>query len=165
MKLLTVRDRLRDLIERDIPVVSFIILFVSFVYSVIARYVFNAPPAWSTEVQVGSYIWTVMLSAAYVRRIDKHVKFDMLYDALNDDWKQIFRIFRNLLMGITYIILFFASIKYISRYRTMSPYFRIPVKFYFCPIIFLSFDVMVYSLTDVYRDVRNLIERKRGESK
>ena len=161
MKVIRVRDVARDIFEIYIPILSFCILFISFVYSILARYVFNAPPAWATEVQVATYIWTVMLSAAYVRRLDKHVKFDILYDVLSDKWKCYFRIFRNLLMGICYIFLFVASISYIDRYRTLSPYFRFPVKIYFCPIIYLSFSVMLYSFADVVRDIRSVLEQRR----
>ena len=99
MKVIQLRNVARDIFEIYMPILAFCILFISFVYSIFARYVFNAPPAWATEIQVGTYIWTVMLSAAYVRRIDKHVKFDILYDHLSEKWKCYFRIFRNLLMG------------------------------------------------------------------
>ena len=166
MKVIQLRNVARDIFEIYMPILAFCILFISFVYSIFARYVFNAPPAWATEIQVGTYIWTVMLSAAYVRRIDKHVKFDILYDHLSEKWKCYFRIFRNLLMGITYVFLFIASISYISRYRTLSPYFRIPVKIYFCPIIYLSFSVMLYSIFDAVKDIRTVIaQRKQGGEK
>ena len=163
MRFIQVRNTARDIFEIYIPIISFCFLFVSFIYSIFARYIFNAPPAWATEVQVATYIWTVMFSAAYVRRLDKHVKFDILYDSLSEKWKCYFRIFRNILMGITYIFLFIASISYIMRYRTLSPYFRIPVKIYFCPIIYLSFSVMLYSFFDAIKDIRTVLtKRKQG---
>jgi TRAP-type C4-dicarboxylate transport system permease small subunit len=153
---------LRNLVEIVLPTMAFVVLFLSFVYSIFARYIFNRPPAWGTEVQVASYIWTVLLAACYVRRLDKHVKFTMFYDLFSPKAQRIIRIARNLLMGTTYMILLPYSIRYIVRYRTMSPSFRIPVKYYFAPIIILVFGVMMYSLTDVYKDIKAII-KERGQ--
>jgi hypothetical protein len=43
----------------------------------------------------------------------------------------------------------------------MSPSLRIPVKYYFTPIIILVFGVMVYSLTDVYKEIKAIIQERR----
>lgn len=155
--------KLRDCIEIIIPVITFSALFLAFVYSVFSRYVLNKPPAWGTEVQVATYIWTVLLGACYVRRLNKHVSFTMIYDALNEDGQRLLRIFRNLVMGITYGILLKPTVLYIHKYRTVSPSLKIPVKFYFFPIIILVFGVMCYSFADVYKDVRAML-KKRNKS-
>lgn len=154
---------LRDWIEVVLPTISFIILFLSFVYSIFARYIFNRPPAWGTEVQVASYIWTVLLAACYVRRLDKHVKFTMFYDLFSTKGQRVIRIARNLLMGTTYMILLPYSVKYIVRYRTMSPSFRIPVKYYFAPIIILVLGVMMYSFIDVYKDIKSIVQEREQD--
>ena len=133
--------RIRDFVEVFIPVITFSALFLAFVYSVFSRYILNRPPAWGTEVQVATYIWTVLLGACYVRRLNKHVNFTMIYDLLPQDGQRWLRIFRNLLMGVTY-----------------------GIKFYFFPIIILVFGVMCYSFADVYRDIRGWFRQKRGQS-
>lgn len=156
---------IRDFIERIIPVITFSILFLAFVYAVFARYVMNKPPAWGTEVQVASYMWTVLIGACYIRRIDKHVKFSMVYDALSPGGQRILRIFRNMVMGITYAILLFPTITYIKKYRTISPSLRVPVKYYFFPIIVLVFQVMCYSFADVYKDIKEWISGKKDDGK
>lgn len=154
---------IRDFIERIVPVITFSILFLAFVYAVFARYVMNKPPAWGTEVQVASYMWTVLIGACYIRRIDKHVKFSMIYDALSPGGQRILRIFRNLVMGITYAVLLFPTITYIRKYRTISPSLRVPVKYYFFPIIALVFHVMCYSFADVYKDIKEWISGKKDD--
>jgi C4-dicarboxylate transporter DctQ subunit len=153
--------RMRDCVEVLIPVITFSVLFLAFVYSVFSRYVLNRPPAWGTEVQVATYIWTVLLGACYVRRLNKHVNFTMVYDLLSEDGQRGLRIFRNLVMGITYAILLKPTVRYIMKYRTVSPSLKIPVKFYFFPIIILTFGVMCYSFADVYRDVRKWLMKRQ----
>ena len=156
--------RIRDFVEVFIPVITFSALFLAFVYSVFSRYILNRPPAWGTEVQVATYIWTVLLGACYVRRLNKHVNFTMIYDLLPQDGQRWLRIFRNLLMGVTYGILMKPTVQYIVKYRTVSPSLKIPVKFYFFPIIILVLGVMCYSFADVYRDIRGWFRQKRGQS-
>ena len=152
----------RDCVEILIPVITFSALFLAFVYSVFSRYVLNRPPAWGTEVQVATYIWTVLLGACYVRSLNKHVNFTMVYDLLPEGGQRGLRIFRNLVMGITYGILLKPTVQYIMKYRTVSPSLKIPVKYYFFPIIVLVLGVMCYSFMDVYRDVREwLMQNKR----
>ena len=89
-----------------------------------------------------------------MRRLNKHVNFTMIYDLLPQDGQRWLRIFRNLLMGVTYGILMKPTVQYIVKYRTVSPSLKIPVKFYFFPIIILGFGVMCYSFADVYRYIR-----------
>lgn len=163
-KIIWVFLKIRDCVEILIPVITFSCLFLAFVYSVFSRYVLNRPPAWGTEVQVATYIWTVLLGACYVRRLNKHVKFTMVYDLLSEDRKRWMRIFRNLVMGITYGILLKPTIQYIIKYRTVSPSLKIPVKFYFFPIIVLVLGVMCYSFMDVYKDVREWLMQKKKPS-
>jgi TRAP-type C4-dicarboxylate transport system permease small subunit len=153
--------KIRDCIEILIPIMTFSVLFLTFVYSVVARYIFKSPPTWGTEIQVASYIWTVLLSSCYMRRLDKHVRFSMIYDMLSDKGKRYMRIFGNLLLGITYAILLNPTIHYIMKYRTVSPAMRIPVKIYFSPIIVLVFCMVCYSFADVYKDVKALMKGEK----
>ena len=153
----------RDIVERIIPVITFSILFLAFIYAVFSRYILNKPPAWGTEIQVASYIWTVLISACYIRRIKKHVKFTMVYDMLSPKGQRLLRIFRNTVMGVTYLVLLFPTMTYVKKYRTISPSLRVPVKYYFFPIVVLVFCVMCYSFSDVYEDIKDLIFDKKNE--
>lgn len=152
-KVIKVLSVVQDIIEIYIPVATFVILFISFVWAVFARYVLNSPPAWGTEIQVASYIWTVLLGACYVRRIDKHVCFTMVYDALPSKGQRIMRIARNSIMGIAYLLLIKPAFTYLINYRTISPSLGIPVKIYFFPIFILILGVCVYSFSSVVKDI------------
>ena len=144
---------IQDIIEIYIPVATFVILFISFVWSVFARYVLNSPPAWGTEIQVASYIWTVLLGACYVRRIDKHVSFTMVYDALPRKGQRILRIVRNIIMGVAYLLMIKPTFTYLINYRTISPSLEIPVKIYFFPIFILILGVCIYSFSSAVKDI------------
>ncbi len=154
--------RIRDVYEIAVPMIAFSILFLSFVYSIVLRYVFNNPPEWSNEVQVFGYIWTVLPAAVYIRRLDGHVRFTMVYDLLNAKWQRIMRIFGNLLIGVPYLFLVIPSINYIRRQTMMSMSLHLPVKIYFFPIILLVCGVLAYSFYDVYVDVKAILDDRKA---
>jgi TRAP-type C4-dicarboxylate transport system permease small subunit len=56
-------------------------LFITFIIQIIARFVFNQPLAWTDELAVVLYIWTVLWCAAFVVRDGEHVRFDLAYNA------------------------------------------------------------------------------------
>ena len=55
-----------DLVELYLPLTAFGILFLTFAWSVFSRYILGRPCGWATDVELGCYIWTVLLAASYV---------------------------------------------------------------------------------------------------
>ena len=157
--------KIRHFYEVFLPTIAFIILFVTFVWSVFNRYVLNRPPIWATEVQAAAYTWSVLLSATYIRRLNRHVSFTMIYDILNLKWQRVMRIFGNSVIGITYTLLLGPTVKYIVKLKTTSMSLAVPLKFYFAPIIILVASVLVYSLHDIYIDVLEIIQERKQKPK
>jgi TRAP-type C4-dicarboxylate transport system permease small subunit len=146
--------------EIYIPSVAFSILFITFIWQIISRYVFNKPISWSNEAQVFGYIWTVLPAACYIRRINKHVCFSVIYDILNPKAQRIMRIIANLVIAITYSILLPYTIEFIAMDKVHTPIFNVPRTFVFSPMIIFVLAAVLYCLFDIYHDVRTIV---RGE--
>lgn len=153
-----------DIIELYIPIGAFSLLFFSFIWAVAARYIFKQPCGWATDVELGCYIWVVLLSASYAMRQNRHVRFTMIYDAVGEGWQAAMRIVSHLLIIIPFSVLFWPTLRYILRLRLLSPALKLPVKFYYAPIVWFVGSTIIYSLIELVKDVRGVILKNRNQT-
>lgn len=78
---------------------TFVPMIVGGAYEVVARYAFNAPTSWSTDVTFMANGTMFMLGAAYALMKGAHVRTDILYDRFSDRTKGWIDV-------ITYLVLF-----------------------------------------------------------
>lgn len=78
---------------------TFIPMILGGAYEVIARYVFNAPTSWATDVTFMANGTMYMLGAAYALLKGAHVRTDMFYDKFSDRAK-------GLIDLVTYLVFF-----------------------------------------------------------
>ena len=86
-KLENIIDKILNIVELCTPILAFSILFITFFWAVFSRYILGNPCLWSTDVELACYIWTVLFSASYVMRKDRHVRFTIVYDLILCDEK------------------------------------------------------------------------------
>lgn len=154
-----------DIVELYIPMLAFAVLFLTFIYATCMRYLFNRPVGWAIDVELGCYIWLVLFSASYVMRIDKHVRFTIVYDLLNDKVKWLFRLVSNLMIIIPFSLLLGPAAKYISNLRTISTALQLPLKFYYAPILWFICSVIIYAARDLIKDLMLLRKPCRSETR
>lgn len=145
----------RDIFEVYIPVVSFSVMFLTFIIQVFFRYVIRHPLTWSMEVVVIGFIWTVIFGACYTMRYRSHVKFTMIYDRLAPRPAAITRILGNLIITGTFFCLIYASYKYaffVGFQKTAV--FRIPLTPIFLPFTYFLCSIIGYSITDIIEDIK-----------
>lgn len=152
-----------NIVELYIPLAAFCILFITFIWSVIARYLLHSPCSWATDVELGCYIWVVLFSASYVMRLDKHVRFSIVYDMMGDKMKLFIRLVSNLLIIIPFGLLFMPTYRYIAGLRTISTALRLPLKYYYAPILWFIASVMIYAIRDFVKDIKMLYKHKESE--
>jgi TRAP-type C4-dicarboxylate transport system permease small subunit len=142
-----------DLIELYIPVITFIILFVSFMTQIVARYFFK-PLLWPEELSLMCFVWTALLGGLYAKRENNHVAFSMLYDAVNPAAQKLMRIAGNLLMLFAFVIAFVPSWKYVSfmAYKK-SDVLLIPMNIVFFPFMIFLADMIVRITIDLLKDL------------
>ncbi|WP_312279796.1 TRAP transporter small permease [Oscillibacter sp.] len=150
---------IRNCVELYIPIVAFVALFLIFCFQVFMRYIVNNPQSWTLEVEQMCFLWLVLLGACFAQREKAHVSFTLLYDILDVKGKAITAMLGNLLIAVTFAVAFIPSLRYIwglmSRAQVTS-ILKIPKTLVFFPyVIFLGF-ILVYSLLDIYEEIRVL---------
>ena len=91
-------DRLSEKIGY-LVMLTFFPMILGGAYEVIARYAFNAPTSWSTDVTFMANGTMYMLGAAYALLKGAHVRTDMFYDRFSDKTK-------GLIDLVTYLVFF-----------------------------------------------------------
>ena len=79
------------------------LLVLELVYDTAARYLFNAPTAWSYDISYMLYGGIFMLGAAHTLHIDRHVRIETFYGQLSRRGKA-------LVDGIGYLLCFFPAV-------------------------------------------------------
>lgn len=74
--------------------VAYLLLPISgiMVFEVIARYAFNAPTVWSTEIVVMLAGTLYIVGGAYTQYLRGHISVDTLYEYLSPWWRTVIRV-------------------------------------------------------------------------
>ena len=147
---------IRDCVEKIIPIIAFIVLFVVFVFQVFMRYVVKSPQAWTGEVEQSCFLWLVLLGACYAQRIKGHVTFTLVYDNLGIKGKAITAMLGNILIAFSFLVSLIPSFNYIIgllERAQLTSLLKWPKTYVFFPyVIFLVF-ILAYSLLDIYEEI------------
>lgn len=144
-----------DIIEMYLPIVMLAVLFVSFVAGVFFRYVMKNPQSWTYEISTICFLSFVILSACYVQREEKQIVFDMLYNNMNSRVRCLMRIFSNLLVSVTCIILTPVSVQYVKSMKNLTTQIlKIPRG-----LVFFCF-IILFASTAIRAGYRFIIECK-----
>lgn len=150
---------IRDCIEKYIPTIAFVVLFVIFVFQVAMRYIVRQPQAWTTEVEQSCFLWLVMLGACYAQREKAHVTFTLLYDKLGVKGKAILAMLGNILIAFACVVSFMPSLHYIlglAERQQVTTLLKWPKTIVFFPyVVFLLF-IGAYAVVEIYEDVQVL---------
>jgi TRAP-type transport system small permease protein len=140
-------------LANGIGVALFLALFITFIIQIIARFAFNSPLAWTDELAVVLYIWTVLWCAAFVVRDREHVMFDLAYNAASPIVQRVMRLMGSItLAGLVGYGLAgnWDYIWFMRRERT--PVLDISFLWVFVPFMFLLVSLVVRNVWSVWTD-------------
>ena len=130
---------------------SYGILFLTFIYQVIMRFVFNKPLTWSDELIVILYVFSMFWAGAFLLKEKDHVMLDLIYEHLPAQGKRIFSIAYSLLIGGLFLYAVPASYSYVRfMMREDTPVLGVPFG-----IVFAAFILFLLAVGLAY--VRKLI--------
>ncbi len=144
-----------------VTAVAFSTIFVTFVVTIISRYILKTPVAWSYEIAILSYMWTMFFGVGKALERDEHVVFGLVYDSVSPKVQGVFRVLSNLILIILLGLVFFPSIDSLLSKRMVTGVLKLPYKVVFAPLIFMFFDVLVRSILHLIRDIRELCHLKQ----
>lgn len=150
-----------------IPNVTFCIIFITFMVSIISRYVFKQPVTWSYEISVLGYMWTMFFGVGKAMETDEHVVFGLIYDMLQAKGQLVFKVIYNIFLLFLIIVCFIPCVESLLGKQMMTGVLKLPYTFVFAPFIFMIAEIAVRSVINVanaYKEYKGQKEMK-GEIK
>lgn len=68
------------------------VMFVSFLITILFRYVLNWPSGWASELSAVMWVWLVLWGAAFVLREREEIRFDIIYGAVSARLRRAFTV-------------------------------------------------------------------------
>ena len=81
-----------DFLGVFIPNITFLVIFITFMVTIISRYFFKTPVTWSYEISVLGYMWTMFFGVGKAMEADEHVVFGLVYDAVKPRTQFVFKV-------------------------------------------------------------------------
>lgn len=140
---------------KTIAVTLFAALFCTFIIQITARFGFNKPLAWSDELAVVLYIWTVLWCAAFVVPEREHVRFDLLHDRASPAVRRVMRFVGCLALAGLALCALRGNWDYIQFMgREKTPVLSISFFWVFLPFAFLLASLVVRFGWGAYKALR-----------
>ncbi len=92
-------------------------VFIVFLIQIAARYIFNAPASWTLEACLTLWLWLVFWGGAFVLTEKDHVRFDVLYDAVQTRTRRVFAFVSAVAIGGGFLAALPATWSYIDFYQ------------------------------------------------
>ncbi len=143
-----------------IPNMTFVVIFVTFMVTIISRYILKTPVAWSYEISILAYMWTMFFGVGRAMSRDEHVVFGLVYDSVKPRTKLIFKITSNLILIILIAVAFVPSINSLLSKRMVTGVLKLPFSVVFAPLIYMFAEIVIRSIIDLKTNIMDL--RKLG---
>lgn len=143
-------------------VVWFAVVLIVMTIQVVARYVFDAPLAWTEEFARYSFVWISYLGCAYCVGVDGHTSITALLDTLSPKWQRVLKVAGNVIMIAVFLRVMPIATKYVAKNgRFLTSIMRIPFKY-----LYYSLPVgIVLTVTQLVLKTILLFEKTPDEQK
>jgi C4-dicarboxylate transporter, DctQ subunit len=101
----------------DIAALMLGALFIIFLLQIAARYVFSSPLLWTLEACLTLWLWVVFWGAAFVLQEKDHVRFDVLYSAVQVRLRRAFAFVSAVALAGGFLAALPATWSYITFYQ------------------------------------------------
>ena len=102
-------------LDTILPNITFTIIFLTFMLTIISRYILKTPITWSYEVSIPAYMWTMFFGVGKALQKKEHVVFALLYDHVSPRKQLIFDILSSILIILLIGIAFIPSINSLMK--------------------------------------------------
>ncbi|MFA9376502.1 MAG: TRAP transporter small permease [Lachnotalea sp.] len=147
-----------------IPNVTFCVIFVTFMISIVSRYFLKRPVTWSYEISVLGYMWTMFFGVGKAMEKDEHVVFGLVYDNLNQFGQFVFKLIYNTLLLILLLICFVPCVESMLDKKMVTGVLKLPYTIVFSPFIYMLGEIIVRTCINLYNAYKEYTEVK-GENK
>jgi TRAP-type C4-dicarboxylate transport system permease small subunit len=142
-----------DVIEQGFGVLFLLIMFVSVLIQIFFRYVLNTPTTWTEEAARYSFIWTVLLGAAFAVRRKEHVVLELMVKRLPANLQRYISLVFNAIILISLIYLLPVSWKFFYFTKNVSaPTLNISWGFLFFSAPLSITLMIIHTLVRLFKD-------------
>ena len=134
-----------------IPNISFCLIFIAFMIAMLSRYVFRQPVAWTYEISVLGFIWTMFFGVGKAIELDEHVVFGLVYDVLKPLGKFICKLLYNLVLVVLLALMFTPALKAAMRSTMVTGVLNMPYKIVFFPFFLMIAEIIIRSVQNIFR--------------
>ena len=155
-------SKFMDLFGVYLPTLSFTILFVCFMATMILRYCFKYSLNWGSELAVLCYIWIMSFGSGKGLSLGDHVVFSLIYDRCSPIVQTIMKVVYNIVLSVLLLVALPACVKAMLRSNMITGVLKIPYKVAFAPFLFMLVDNAVRALFEVKKAIVEYREKKNN---
>ncbi|MBF7095698.1 TRAP transporter small permease [Alkalibacter mobilis] len=160
-------SKILDFFEIHMSMLSFMVMFISFVILIFYRYVLKDSIGWLNELNAIAFVWSSIFAAAYGGRSGEHVSFEILYEKVSEKWQLIFRLIGSVMILVTFIILLPNAYQaVVDMAMKKSSVMKIPYNILYAPFILFVLLVIFHQAILFIKDLRMALSfiRKKDNS-
>jgi TRAP-type C4-dicarboxylate transport system permease small subunit len=165
-RLKIVFDKIFDIIEVYLPMMSFIVVFISYVIMIIYRYFLYESIDWLFELNMIAFVWSSIFAASYGGRTGKHIMFTLIYDKFSENKKTVIRLIGSLFTVVIFSLILpktLESLIFISMKK--SSIMQLPFSVLYLPFLLFIVLTIIYYLIQFVKDIKHYIDLRKGKTK
>lgn len=133
-------EKLMTVLSEGVPMVSFVVVFVTFMMTIICRYVLRFAIPWSYEVSILGYMYCMFFGSGIALKRDEHVVFSLLYDKLPPIGQLICKLVYNAVLVVLIAIIFVPCLNSLMASTMTTGILKMPYKAVFAPFLWMLFE-------------------------
>ncbi|GAB6105324.1 hypothetical protein JCM17039_20780 [Blautia glucerasea] len=143
--------RIFDFLGETVPTITFTLIFITFIAQVVARYFFGKSITWSNEISVLAYMWTMFFGVGKAMEADAHVVFGLVYDAVGQKTRYLFRMAYNSLLIFCLVLAFVPCLDKWMGQKMITGVLKLPYKLVFAPFLYMMIEMVARSIIEMVK--------------
>ena len=132
--------KIMTVLSEGVPMVAFLVVFITFMMTIFCRYVLRFAIPWSYEVSILGYMYCMFFGSGIALKRDEHVVFSLLYDKLSPMGKLISKLVYNAALIVLIAIVFTPCFKSLMASTMRTGILKMPYKVVFAPFMWMLFE-------------------------
>ena len=137
-----------------IPNCTFVIIFLTFLLTIISRYILRTPITWSYEISILAYMWTMFFGVGKALKNREHVVFSLVYDKVSPRLQLVFSILSDVLLILLLGLAFVPSLNSLLGKKMVTGVLKMPYTMVFSPFLFMFAEIIIRSVLDLIDQIK-----------
>ena len=132
--------KVMTVLSEGVPMVAFLVVFITFMMTIFCRYVLRFAIPWSYEVSILGYMYCMFFGSGIALKRDEHVVFSLLYDKLPPIGQLICKLVYNAVLVVLIAIIFTPCLNSLMASTMKTGILKMPYKVVFAPFLWMLFE-------------------------